>query len=34
MPRFQYTIAPFLAVKMPTGDDGHGWCIVAMTKLY
>lgn len=34
MPGVGRPVHPFLEVKMPTVDDGHGWCAEALTKMY
>ncbi|KAL0924740.1 hypothetical protein M5K25_005595 [Dendrobium thyrsiflorum] len=30
----QQAVSPFLEVRMPTIDDGHGWCGQALVKMY
>ncbi|XP_068653596.1 heat shock 70 kDa protein 8-like [Aristolochia californica] len=27
-------VTPFIEVRMPTVDDGHGWCMEALRKIY
>lgn len=34
MPGAQAPVAPFIEVRMPIVDDGHGWCAEAMLKMY
>ncbi|OVA05464.1 Heat shock protein 70 family [Macleaya cordata] len=34
MPGVRQPVQPFLEVKMPTVDDGHGWCAEALLKMY
>lgn len=34
MPDFEGPVVPFVEVRMPTMDDGHGWCIEALLKKY
>ncbi|XP_077227088.1 heat-shock protein 70T-2 [Tasmannia lanceolata] len=30
----QVPVGPFIEVRMPTVDDGHGWCTQALLKMY
>nr|QFX67949.1 heat shock protein 70 [Agave sisalana] len=34
MPGTQQPISPFIEARMPTVDDGHGWCAQALLKMY
>ncbi|KAF5182523.1 Heat shock protein [Thalictrum thalictroides] len=34
MPGVQHPVMPFLEVRMPSVDDGHGWCAAALMKMY
>uniref|UniRef100_A0A6N2NJL7 Heat shock 70 kDa protein 8 n=1 Tax=Salix viminalis TaxID=40686 RepID=A0A6N2NJL7_SALVM len=34
MPGTGQPMAPFLEVRMPTVDDGHGWCAAALNRTY
>ncbi|MCL7051972.1 hypothetical protein MKW94_017048 [Papaver nudicaule] len=34
MPGVRQPVHPYLEVKMPTVDDGHGWCAEALMKMY
>lgn len=34
MPDSEGPVVPFVEVRMPTMDDGHGWCIDALLKKY
>lgn len=34
MPGSERPVAPFMEVRMPTVDDGHGWCAEALHKAY
>lgn len=34
MPDSEGPVVPFVEVRMPTMDDGHGWCIEALLKKY
>ncbi|XP_071940432.1 heat shock 70 kDa protein 8-like [Coffea arabica] len=34
MPGAQHPAAPFMEVRMPTVDDGHGWCAEALHRTY
>lgn len=34
MPDSKGPVLPFVEVRMPTMDDGHGWCIEALLKKY
>ncbi|KAL2469907.1 Heat shock 70 kDa protein 8 [Abeliophyllum distichum] len=34
MPGEQSPSAPFMEVRMPTVDDGHGWCAEALNRTY
>ncbi|PIA44885.1 hypothetical protein AQUCO_01700455v1 [Aquilegia coerulea] len=34
MPGVQHPVMSFLEVRMPSVDDGHGWCAAALTKMY
>ncbi|XP_058073732.1 heat shock 70 kDa protein 8 [Magnolia sinica] len=34
IPGAQGPAAPFVEVRMPTVDDGHGWCTEALRKMY
>ncbi|KAF8388055.1 hypothetical protein HHK36_026721 [Tetracentron sinense] len=33
-PGTQHPVTPFMEVRMPTVDDGHGWCAEALLKMY
>ncbi|KAF6155493.1 hypothetical protein GIB67_015987 [Kingdonia uniflora] len=33
-PQTHQPVMPFLEVRMPTVDDGHGWCVEALVKMY
>ncbi|KAF6151825.1 hypothetical protein GIB67_010399 [Kingdonia uniflora] len=33
-PQTHQRVMPFLEVRMPTVDDGHGWCAEALVKMY
>ncbi|KAF6157991.1 hypothetical protein GIB67_008120 [Kingdonia uniflora] len=33
-PQTHQPVMPFLEVRMPTVDDGHGWCAEALVKMY
>ncbi|CAA6659110.1 unnamed protein product [Spirodela intermedia] len=33
-PATQLPVAPLIEVRMPTLDDGHGWCAKALEKMY
>ncbi|KAJ6430052.1 hypothetical protein OIU84_021457 [Salix udensis] len=34
MPGTDQPTAPFMEVRMPTVDDGHGWCAAALNRTY
>ncbi|KDP40164.1 hypothetical protein JCGZ_02162 [Jatropha curcas] len=34
MPGTEHPVAPFMEVRMPTVDDGHGWCAEALHRAY
>ena len=34
MPGTQNPVAPFMEVRMPTVDDGQGWCTEALHRTY
>ncbi|KAK1380975.1 hypothetical protein POM88_027719 [Heracleum sosnowskyi] len=34
MPGGQTPVSPFMKVRMPTVDDGHGWCGEALLRTY
>ncbi|KAF2284189.1 hypothetical protein GH714_019852 [Hevea brasiliensis] len=34
MPGTELPVAPFMEVRMPTVDDGHGWCAEALHRAY
>ncbi|KAA8527606.1 hypothetical protein F0562_034999 [Nyssa sinensis] len=34
MPGTQHPVTPVMEVKMPTVDDGHGWCAEALLRTY
>ncbi|CAN1193123.1 Heat shock 70 kDa protein 8 [Linum perenne] len=34
MPGNEHPVSPFMEVRMPTVDDGHGWCGEALQKAY
>lgn len=34
MPESQTPVIPYVEVRMPNVDDGHGWCIEALLKKY
>ncbi|ONK59651.1 uncharacterized protein A4U43_C08F8870 [Asparagus officinalis] len=34
VPESQQAALPFIEVRMPMVDDGHGWCVQALVKLY
>ncbi|KAK6913928.1 Heat shock protein 70 family [Dillenia turbinata] len=34
MPGAQHPVVPFMEVRMPTVDDGHGWCAEALSSAY
>ncbi|XP_071722648.1 heat shock 70 kDa protein 8 [Rutidosis leptorrhynchoides] len=34
MPGAEQLVSPFMEVRMPTVDDGHGWCAEALHKAY
>ncbi|XP_002516783.2 heat shock 70 kDa protein 8 [Ricinus communis] len=34
MPGAEHPVAPFMEMRMPTVDDGHGWCVEALNKAY
>ncbi|KAL0457204.1 UNVERIFIED_CONTAM: Heat shock protein 8 [Sesamum latifolium] len=34
MPGVQNPAAPVMEVRMPTVDDGHGWCAEALNRTY
>lgn len=34
MPGAQHPATPFMEVRMPTVDDGHGWCAEALHRTY
>uniref|UniRef100_A0A2P2MYZ9 Heat shock 70 kDa protein 8 n=1 Tax=Rhizophora mucronata TaxID=61149 RepID=A0A2P2MYZ9_RHIMU len=34
MPGTEQPVAPFMEVRMPTVDDGHGWCAEALHRTY
>ncbi|XP_010256011.1 PREDICTED: heat shock 70 kDa protein 8 [Nelumbo nucifera] len=34
LPRSQQPLTPYIEVRMPTVDDGHGWCGEALLKIY
>eukprot|EP01018_Ginkgo_biloba_P032642 Gb_20061 [translate_table: standard] len=34
LPESEAPVVPFVEVRMPTVDDGHGWCIEALFKKY
>ncbi|KAF6160510.1 hypothetical protein GIB67_019279 [Kingdonia uniflora] len=34
LPQTHQPVMPFLEVRMPTVDDGHGWCTEALVKMY
>ncbi|XP_011026359.1 PREDICTED: heat shock 70 kDa protein 8-like isoform X2 [Populus euphratica] len=34
MPGTDQPMAPFMEVRMPTVDDGHGWCAEALNRTY
>ncbi|KAB5544997.1 hypothetical protein DKX38_013109 [Salix brachista] len=34
MPGTDQPMAPFMEVRMPTVDDGHGWCAAALNRTY
>ncbi|KAI3459382.1 hypothetical protein Pfo_016045 [Paulownia fortunei] len=34
MPGDQNPAAPFMEVRMPSVDDGHGWCAEALNRIY
>lgn len=34
MPGTQQPVSPFIEVRMPTVDDGHGWCAQALVRMY
>ncbi|XP_019168004.1 PREDICTED: heat shock 70 kDa protein 8 [Ipomoea nil] len=34
IPGIQHPVTPFMEVRMPTVDDGHGWCAEALHRAY
>lgn len=34
MPGTEHPVTPFMEVRMPTVDDGHGWCAEALRRTY
>ncbi|KAF9618774.1 hypothetical protein IFM89_002642 [Coptis chinensis] len=34
MQGIQHPVMPIFEVRMPTVDDGHGWCAAVLTKMY
>ncbi|CAN0887021.1 Heat shock 70 kDa protein 8 [Linum grandiflorum] len=34
MPGNEHPVSPFMEVRMPTVDDGHGWCGEALQRVY
>ncbi|KAJ4826238.1 hypothetical protein Tsubulata_047189 [Turnera subulata] len=34
MPGSEHPVAPFMEVRMPTVDDGHGWCAEVLHRAY
>ncbi|KAL3505912.1 hypothetical protein ACH5RR_031294 [Cinchona calisaya] len=34
MPGTQHPVTPFMEVRMPTVDDGHGWCAEALHRTF